>query len=108
MKGNKRRTKWILGSKPRAFCALPDTRLSLIVSDMADRCLEATSYSSLVQLIQNYFSVSTKCWQLITSQTSALGREENRVDALKLLRSHLNNIYTISSWRDVNLKNGPT
>ncbi|XP_053575281.1 zinc finger MYM-type protein 1-like [Bombina bombina] len=111
--------KRILDLNPRAFFVPCNAHsLNLVVNDAARCCLEATTFFGLVQQIYNYFSTSTKRWQVLISHISDLGitvkplsetRWESRIDTLKPLRYHLGNIYDalIEIFEDTSLS-GPS
>ncbi|XP_053561928.1 zinc finger MYM-type protein 1-like [Bombina bombina] len=111
--------KRILDLNPLAFFVPCNAHsLNLVVNDAARCCLEATTFFGLVQQIYNYFSTSTKRWQVLISHISDLGitvkplsetRWESRIDALKPLRYHFGNIYDalIEIFEDTSLS-GPS
>ncbi|XP_053561123.1 zinc finger MYM-type protein 1-like [Bombina bombina] len=111
--------KRILDLNPRAFFVPCNAHsLNLVVNDAARCCLEAATFFRLVQQIYNYFSTSTKRWQVLISHISDLGitvkplsetRWESQIDALKPLRYHLGNIYDalIEIFEDTSLS-GPS
>ncbi|KAJ7320447.1 hypothetical protein JRQ81_019958, partial [Phrynocephalus forsythii] len=92
--------KTVLDINPCAFfvpCSAHS--LNLVVNAAAKSCQEATGFFMSVQEIYNYFSASTKHWQILTSHLPTLTikplsptRWESRIDTLKPLR-YLGSIY---------------
>ncbi|XP_065654528.1 zinc finger MYM-type protein 1-like [Hydra vulgaris] len=97
-KGVQRR---ILDVNPRAlFIPCCAHTLNLAVNDAVKCCLEATAFFDLVQHVYVFFYSPTRRWEVLTRYVSNLTvkplsetRWESRIDALKLLRYQLGDIY---------------
>ncbi|XP_025116124.1 zinc finger MYM-type protein 1-like [Pomacea canaliculata] len=93
--------KRIIDINPRAFfvpCSAHS--LNLVVNDAAKSCLEAVNFFGLIQQIYNYFSGSTRRWEVlknhvpdVTVKPLSETRWASRIDALKPLRYQLGKIY---------------
>lgn len=91
----------ILEKYSRAFyvpCACHS--LNLVVNDAASSSTETTTFFSVVQELYNFFSGSTKRWEMLKKHVSHLTlkplsatRWASRIDALKPLRYQLCEIY---------------
>jgi len=93
--------KRVLDINPRAFfvpCAAHS--LNLVVSDAAKVNLETVDFFSTVQALYNFFSGSTKRWDVLkqhliklTLKSVSETRWESRIEAIKPLRYELGEIY---------------
>lgn len=102
MKGTKKGVQnRIIEKYPRAFfvpCAAHT--LNLVVNDVASCTTETTFFFSIVQQLYNFFSGSTKRWEVLKYHITGLTlkplsatKSSSRIDALKPLRFQLGEVY---------------
>lgn len=93
--------KRILDLNPRAFYVPCGSHsLNLVVNDAALSCTVAVNFFSNIQEVYNFFSGSTYRWSILTNHVKNLTvkplsetRWESRIDALKPLRYHIDEVY---------------